>query len=605
MEPTEVPPNHKGGLLGSFGKYLLGFLSPSIPVASSSHPALDELSLENDIDQPTTHDHLGDCYIDLEFDVCQPTPAPIAIGFNEHIVAAAAGERHCLVVSKDGKVFSWGDQRYGLLGRVVDVDESSSEVHDVVPRPVSGLDDVRIVEIVCGDRHTLALSDTKSVYSWGCALYGRLGHPMSTPFHCDADGDPFQPLPLFIEGLRDIPIKQIACGAHTSFFLAEDGQAYSCGSSELGCLGYALSENDNSDENDFQATPRIIPFSDTVAQITARHYHCLALTESGDVYAWGVADSGLCGEIDWDRDSHTTHTRTPSPPTSCPHPDDGRATPVTSGIHEQDDTVVTSSPLAGTETGCRTDPYLIDTVRGLNIKRLACGALHNVILTHDGTLYTWGDARDGLLGVGVDPMHKSPFSQDSQGDPFSSTPRPVSNLPPIRAVRCGNAHTLALGEDGLVYAWGHAPKGVLGIPVHVLNTLPMNQEDEPYAAVPVPIVSLPRAEAPDRDENVVFVTCGRHTSLAVTSKGNAFIWGQLPMDQRSIELEAAAMESLSRLENASLLRASPSTSAENASLIVSFLRDGRHPLSHSHSLIHSHSNSPPASPSRRTRLRPK
>ncbi|RDY02206.1 putative E3 ubiquitin-protein ligase HERC4, partial [Mucuna pruriens] len=79
------------------------------------------------------------------------------------VVAVAAGEAHTLLLTGDGRVYSWGRGILGRLGR-------GSEHDDHFPVQVkfgSEEDRVRIVGIAAGAYHTLALADDGSVWCWG------------------------------------------------------------------------------------------------------------------------------------------------------------------------------------------------------------------------------------------------------------------------------------------------------------------------------------------------------------------------------------------------------------------------------------------------------
>jgi alpha-tubulin suppressor-like RCC1 family protein len=84
---------------------------------------------------------------------------------------------------------------------------------------------------------------------------------------------------------------------------------------------------------------------------------------------------------------------------------------------------------------------------------IAAGAEHSVSLHFDGSVFTWGINETGQLATG-------------SGSPgYRSTPGFVSTLPSgIRAIAAGGGlgHSLALGPDGRVWAWGRNDHGQLG-----------------------------------------------------------------------------------------------------------------------------------------------
>lgn len=86
----------------------------------------------------------------------------------------------------------------------------------------------------------------------------------------------------------NVVIKQLACGLYHTIFGADNGLLYSMGCNKYGQLGIGDREAEN------QSSPTLIAAlmpdqsrACVVAQIACGLNHSLALTESGDVYAWG------------------------------------------------------------------------------------------------------------------------------------------------------------------------------------------------------------------------------------------------------------------------------------------------------------------------------
>nr|GLL17080.1 ultraviolet-B receptor UVR8 [Ipomoea trifida]GMC51228.1 ultraviolet-B receptor UVR8 [Ipomoea batatas] len=87
------------------------------------------------------------------------------------ITEIAAGEAHTLVLTADGRVYSWGRGMFGRLG-------TGSEFDQLFPVRVEfGSAPVKIVAIAAGAYHSLALADDGSVWGWGynvCILWRNL-----------------------------------------------------------------------------------------------------------------------------------------------------------------------------------------------------------------------------------------------------------------------------------------------------------------------------------------------------------------------------------------------------------------------------------------------
>ncbi|XP_053087661.1 alsin isoform X2 [Pangasianodon hypophthalmus] len=126
----------------------------------------------------------------------------------KHVVSVAAGTFHNGAVTEDGAVHMWGDNTYGQCGLSgLSVVPNPTPVGVVAsettpPRPV------RIVELACGEQHTLALSVAHEVWSWGSGC--QLG--------LQASSFPVWK-PQKVEHLAGRHVLQVACGASHSLAL--------------------------------------------------------------------------------------------------------------------------------------------------------------------------------------------------------------------------------------------------------------------------------------------------------------------------------------------------------------------------------------------------
>lgn len=86
-----------------------------------------------------------------------------------NITKVSLGYYHAAAVSDQGLVFTWGRGINGQLGHGSILNEDSV-------RLVSALSTVTILDIACGESHSLALSKSGEVYTWGGGQLGQLGH---------------------------------------------------------------------------------------------------------------------------------------------------------------------------------------------------------------------------------------------------------------------------------------------------------------------------------------------------------------------------------------------------------------------------------------------
>jgi hypothetical protein len=219
------------------------------------------------------------------------------------VTLIACGNIHNLAVTQEGKVFAWGGAHYGLLGlgdeklSSLPVDEGSSQPYQPTPTMLDSISHERVVQVACGSAHNLAVTQDGHVWAWGGAKYGRLGvsRKALAKMPVDEDGDPYQPRPVRIDTLAHAAIHQVACGEWHSLCLSDDGSVYAFGSAMKGRLGLGATKHLAKDDTEpCVPTPeRIVGFEGKkVIGLSASAYFSLALTEGGDVWAWGQTAAG-------------------------------------------------------------------------------------------------------------------------------------------------------------------------------------------------------------------------------------------------------------------------------------------------------------------------
>jgi len=107
---------------------------------------------------------------------------PEGEGFLENIICMDAGSDFSLAVDKDGYVWSWGVNNYGVLG----VDTEPSELPDSpIPVQVAGEGGVGyladIVKVAAGGNTVLALGKNGRVWVWGSNYNAKLGKGSYSP----------------------------------------------------------------------------------------------------------------------------------------------------------------------------------------------------------------------------------------------------------------------------------------------------------------------------------------------------------------------------------------------------------------------------------------
>ncbi|MFF4449521.1 RCC1-like domain-containing protein [Streptomyces sp. NPDC001502] len=142
--------------------------------------------------------------------------------------------------------------------------------------------------------------------------------------------------------------------------------------------------------------------------------------------------------------------------------------------------------------GGNTNQTVPTTVPRLtNIKSIAAGGKHGLALDTSGQVYSWGDNAYGQLG------------NNRTGD-SRTVPDRVQGMPKVKQISAGCDFSLALLENGKVYAWGRGIHGQLG------------NGSRATSSVPRQVQGL---------ENVVEVDAGCHHALALTAEDTVKSWG--------------------------------------------------------------------------------
>jgi len=106
-------------------------------------------------------------------------------------------------------------------------------------------------------------------------------------------------------------------------------------------------------------------------------------------------------------------------------------------------------------------PLCLKSLLNKQILSVSAGDGHTVCVTKNGNVYSWGASACGQLGLeGIESMPK-----DSEGYPCQPSPCLIKLLMNVKVkeVACGDAHTIALTNEGKVYSWGGAGCGQLVI----------------------------------------------------------------------------------------------------------------------------------------------
>ncbi|CAN9498636.1 unnamed protein product [Ophioblennius macclurei] len=200
-------------------------------------------------------------------------------GFRDVIVSqVSCGSRHSLALTRDGQLFSWGQDSRGQLG--LGGSESGSGSGCDFPQPVRSLSAIPLLRIAAGGEQSFAVSASGAVYAWGRNDVGQLGL---------GDGAD-RTAPTAVRSLDGKRTTEVGCGLEHAAALTEDGAVFTFGGGRHGQLGH----NSLRDE----PRPRLVAelWGSKVVAVACGSHHTLALTRRS-LYSFGRGGEGQLGRL--------------------------------------------------------------------------------------------------------------------------------------------------------------------------------------------------------------------------------------------------------------------------------------------------------------------
>jgi alpha-tubulin suppressor-like RCC1 family protein len=396
------------------------------------------------------------------------------------VTAIAAGNGISVALRNDGTVWTWGANS---IGNVM----TSNNVP--IPVQVQGLTGV-VTAIAAGNGFTAVLKNDGTVWTWGNNSNGQLGNGTTSN----------STTPVQVQGLSGV-VTAIAAGGLDTIALKQDGTVWAWGSNSNGQLG-------NGTTTDSSTAVQVQGLSGTVKAIAAGNGFTEVLKNDGTVWSWGSNSNGQLGN------GSTTDSSTPVQVSGLSGVS-AISAGLQSGVALQNGTVLAWGYDYNGQLGdgTTTDSYTPAQVQGISgvVTAVAAGDGFTVALKNDGTVWTWGFNYYGQLGDGTTINRYSPVQVkiqelNSSGNPLKdSNGNPVMvNLSGITAIAAGNTFTVALRNDGTVWAWGNNWTGQIGD----------GTTTQRNTAIQVPGLS-----------GVTAIAAGSSNTIALKSDGTVWGWG--------------------------------------------------------------------------------
>lgn len=390
-----------------------------------------------------------------------------------------------------------------------------------IPLPNTSGDICRPRRVECLESSALEPLDQKSIVSLVASKYHSVavtscgkcyswGHGRSGRL---GHGDELiQPEPTLIQGLKHVVVRQVAVSENHTLALTSTGQVYAWGSNRFGQLGIG-----SVTETSFSAHPQLIKslHKVSVAGISAGDSHSVCFTTSGEVYSWGSNKNGQLG-------------LRPSEVSSMSGGVCGVALPKKVGV--------VNSLLADIyrHSGSRYMDHIVLQISASHSSTLLLCRGRSRAQERPGRpseyineVYQWGHGNfqpsrvqfstqtaattiGGASDFTTSSSHLSGgsvVSSDSISSMFMNTNSPIQ----VIQIAAGKYHNVALTSLGAVYTWG------LGA-----EQLGHGKTEEAYLSTPQVVEAL----LPERGGGrISYIDVSSHRTSVVSESGDVYTWG--------------------------------------------------------------------------------
>jgi len=264
---------------------------------------------------------------------------------NERIIKFDLGAGHIGVLTSQGRLFSWGYNKYGQVGNR----ENNNSVY--TPVDITNYFGLRpgetIIDMSYGYMHSSALTSENRIFTWGYNTLGQMGDWSTVHKNWPIDISSY-----FILDEQEV-IEKISMGYYHSSAISSLGKVFTWGYNEYGQLGV------NAEYQYNMAPQNITDYFDldeeeTILNIYLGGWHSSAISTQGQLFMWGMSNDGRLA------------------------------------IDSQDN-IYLPTPI--------NDAFSLEEEE--RIVEISLGSWSSIALTNEGRLFAWGYNNDGRLGIGT------------------------------------------------------------------------------------------------------------------------------------------------------------------------------------------------------------
>ncbi|GAA2832485.1 alpha-tubulin suppressor-like RCC1 family protein [Leucobacter komagatae] len=308
----------------------------------------------------------------------------------------SAGADHTLALGFDGHIYGWGSDEQGKTG----IDKFSQ--HYKSPLPAVPYRGVTYTQVSAGAQHSLALDTDGRIWGWGSGAEGATGSRAEPNGYL---------APSLLEQPKGLKFVSVEAGSQSTYAIDTEGRVWVMGTNRQGQLGLGQSVRKT---NTLTQLP--MPGDARIVQIAANSssnaQQTLALTDTGEIIAWGLNEAGEAGLA-----------------------------------------------LDGSTSSIYWEPKKIQQPEGVRFVKLAAGEGRSMGLSTRGQVYSWGAQ---ALGYEAPAQSSLPLLV-----PLPAIPGGYTDI------AAGQIHSFALGANNELYGWGWQTDGRLGNAKQGLQATPI------------------------------------------------------------------------------------------------------------------------------------
>ncbi|HEY2492816.1 MAG TPA: hypothetical protein VGI33_07895 [Paenibacillus sp.] len=305
-------------------------------------------------------------------------------------IQVEGGHYYTVGLRNDGSVWVWGRNLFGDLGLQETVSFSRTEA----PVRLSGLDNIRGISVGTSS-HNLAVKSDGTIWKWGVAL----GYE---------DGKQHSLRPTQIKGISNVV--EVRALSNSGIALLKDGNVWS------------WERQWKTGEQDKSRKPAAVKGLTGVIQIDGSGNKGYAVKKDGTVWSW---DEASLSSIYREKSEGTVPVKQ-------------------SGLSNISQVSFAEGELFALDVKGKVwrvnqEGKVIAVNKELTIKEVVSGGRYWVLLTTSGEVFSYGETVIGKQGK-------------------------VNHLPKIKTMGAGSYHNIAISEDGKVWTWGRGKFNEAGGP---------------------------------------------------------------------------------------------------------------------------------------------